>query len=245
MDYLLYIFLGFLQGIFEWLPISSKSIVALFADNAGTGFHPMDLAFFLHVGTLLATFVYFWRDIRDLILFKDKEFVKFFIIVSAISGTLGFVAYKTTRDVAIGPTLLLLMGCGLILTSFFQSRKIKVKMSKTMSAVVVGLLQSITAIPGVSRSGATIFGLSLTEHDPEKILRYSYLISIPVVLGAEIYLQKEQLVTFTPEIMVAVVSSFFFGLISLKVLLGLAKKVNFAKFTLFFGIICILGALIG
>jgi undecaprenyl-diphosphatase len=114
-----------------------------------------------------------------------------------------------------------------------------------MSAVVVGLLQSITAIPGVSRSGATIFGLSLTEHEPEKILRYSYLISIPVVLGAEIYLQKEQLVTFTPEVMVAVASSFFFGLISLKVLLGIAKKINFAKFTLFFGIICILGALIG
>lgn len=242
MDFLLYIVLGFLQGIFEWLPVSSKSIVSLVANNFNTGFHPLDLALFLHLGTLLATFVYFWKDIRDLILLKDKKFVKFFIIVSFISGTLGFLIYKTTKDFAVGPTLLLLVGLGLLLTSFFQSKKIKVKMSDNVFAIVVGLLQSITAIPGVSRSGATIFGLSLKETDPEKILRYSYLISIPVVLGADVYLQRENLVNLSPEILVGVLSSFIFGLISLKILLNLAKKINFSKFTLVFGLLCILGA---
>lgn len=242
MDFLLYAFLGFLQGVFEWLPISSKSVVSLVANNFNTGFHPLDLALFLHLGTLLATFIYFWKDIRDLILLKNKKFVKFFIIVSFISGTLGFFIYKTTKDFAIGSTLLLVIGLGLLLTSFFQSRKIKVKMGDNISAIVVGLLQSITAIPGVSRSGATIFGLSLTEDDPEKVLRYSYLISIPVVFGADVYLQRENLVNFSPEILVAVFFSFVFGLLTLKVLLDFSKKINFSKFTLIFGLLCILGA---
>ncbi|MDD4409282.1 MAG: undecaprenyl-diphosphate phosphatase [Candidatus Pacebacteria bacterium] len=244
MDYLFYIFLGFLQGVFEWLPLSSKSIVALFASNYNTGFHPLDLAFFLHIGTLLATFVYFWKDIKDMILLKDKKFLKFFIIVSFISGTLGFVVYKTTKDFTVGSTLLLVMGLGLLLTSFFQSRKIKLKLSETASAIVVGLLQAITAIPGVSRSGATIFGISLTEDNPEKILRYSYLISIPVVLGADVYLQKEKLISISPEIIVAIISSFIFGLVSLKILLNLSKKINFSKFTLIFGLLCIFGSLL-
>jgi undecaprenyl pyrophosphate phosphatase UppP len=84
----------------------------------------------------------------------------------------------------------------------------------------------------------------LTENDPEKILRYSYLISIPVVFGADIYLQKEQLVSLSPEIIVAIISSFVFGLISLKVLLDLSKKINFSKFTLCFGLLCIVGAIL-
>ncbi|MCK9578681.1 undecaprenyl-diphosphate phosphatase [bacterium] len=243
MDYLTYILLGLLQGVFEWLPISSKGIVSLYVNYSGIqGVNPLDLALFLHLGTLLATLIYFWKDIWDLILLKDKKFVKFFIIVSIISGTLGFVIYKLTKDFAVGSSLLLVVGLGLLLTSFFQSKKIKLKLSGTMSAVVVGLLQSLSAIPGVSRSGSTIFGLSLSENDPEKILRYSYLISIPVVLGADVYLQRENLVQFSPEVIVAVISSFIFGILTLKILLTFSKKINFALFTLIFGILCILGA---
>ncbi len=244
MDYIFYIFLGFLQGVFEWLPISSTSIVALVANTQELDFNPIDIAFFLHSGTLLATFVYFWRDIKNLILFKDKKLVKFFIIVSFISGTFGYLVYKSTSELAIGSTLLIIIGLGLLLTSFFQSRKIRFNMGENLSAVVVGILQALTAIPGVSRSGATIFGLSLTETDPEKILRYSYLISIPVVLGADIYLKRENLIALTPEIMIAVLSSFIFGLLTLKVLLTFSHKVNFSKFTLFFGVFCIISAII-
>ncbi|MCK9393236.1 MAG: undecaprenyl-diphosphate phosphatase [Candidatus Paceibacterota bacterium] len=246
MDYLVYIFLGFLQGIFEWLPISSKGIVSLFVSYFNIqNVNPLDLALFLHIGTLIATFIYFWKDIRDLILFKDKKFVKFFIIVSFISGTLGFLIYKLTKNFAAGSSLLLVVGLGLLLTSFFQSRKIKIRMSNTMSAITVGLLQSLSAIPGVSRSGSTIFGLSLSEDDPEKILRYSYLVSIPVVLGADVYLQRENLVQLTPEVLIAIISSFVFGILSLKILLAFSKKINFSLFTLFFGFLCIIGALIG
>jgi len=85
-----YILAGILQGIFEWLPISSEGIVALFTNFSLPEFNSIDFALFLHLGTLLAVVIYFWKDIRDLILLKDKNF-EIFIIVTFISGGLGFL----------------------------------------------------------------------------------------------------------------------------------------------------------
>jgi len=73
-----YILLGALQGIFEWIPVSSEGVVALFANFLAKDFNSVDLAIFLHFGTLLALFVYFFNDWKDLILIKNKEFYKFF-----------------------------------------------------------------------------------------------------------------------------------------------------------------------
>ena len=237
-----YILLGFIQGIFEWIPVSSEGVVALFSSFLIKGFNSVDLALFLHLGTLFAVIVYFWKDWIDLISLKDKEFLRFFIIVTVISGGLGFFVYKLAREISIGPGLLALMGLGLLLTSWFQKKNIKLKVNKDMSSVLVGLLQGLSAIPGVSRSGSTVFGLSLTESDPSLILKKSYLISVPVVAGSSLYLylQNPAIVSFS---WIAVVSSFVFGLLSLKVLLDISKKINFSIFTLIFGILCLIGAL--
>jgi len=238
-----YILLGFLQGVFEWIPVSSEGIVALFSSYFVKDFNSVDLALFLHLGTLLATLVYFWRDWIDLITFKDKDFLRFFIIVSFISGTLGFFVYKVARDVAMGSGLLVLMGLGLILTSWFQKNNIKLKINKDISSIIVGLLQALSAIPGVSRSGSTVFGLSLTENNSTEILRKSYIISVPIVLGSSLYLYLDN-PAIASSSWPAVIFSFIFGIISLKLLLDFSKKVNFSKFTFIFGILCLLGALV-
>ena len=238
-----YILLGFLQGVFEWIPVSSEGIVALASNYFIKDFNSVDLALFLHLGTLLATLVYFWKDWLNLITFKDKDFLRFFIIVSFISGTLGFFVYKVARDVAMGSGLLVLMGLGLLLTSWFQKNNIKLKINKDISSVIVGILQALSAIPGVSRSGSTVFGLSLTENNPAEILKKSYIISVPVVLGSSLYLYLDN-PAIASSSWLAVVFSFIFGIISLKLLLDFSKKVNFSKFTLIFGILCLLGALV-
>jgi len=238
-----YILLGFLQGVFEWIPVSSEGIVALASNYFIKDFNSVDLALFLHLGTLLATLVYFWKDWLNLITLKDKDFLRFFIIVSFISGTLGFFVYKVARDVAMGSGLLVLMGLGLLLTSWFQKNNIKLKINKDISSIIVGILQALSAIPGVSRSGSTVFGLSLTENNPTEILKKSYIISVPVVLGSSLYLYLDNpAIASSPWL--AVVFSFIFGIISLKLLLDFSKKVNFSKFTLIFGILCLLGALV-
>lgn len=239
-----YIIAGVLQGIFEWLPVSSEGVVSLFSDFSLEQANNVDFALFLHLGTVLAVMIYFWKEIRDLILFKDKKFIKFFIIVTLISGGLGFFVYKFASDLGGGPWLLFLMGCGLFLTSWFQKKRIKIKMSENMLAIIVGLLQAITPIPGVSRSGATIFGLSLSEDNPEKILKTSYLISIPVVLGSNLYLYFKNPGMISQGVLIALVFSFIFGMITLKLLMGFSQKINFSKFTFIFGVLCFLGVLV-
>lgn len=238
-----YIFTGILQGIFEWLPVSSEGVVALFSNFSMPDLNSVDFALFLHLGTLLAVAIYFWKDILDLILLKDKKFLKFFIIVTVISGGLGFFVYKFASNIGGGPALLFLMGGGLFLTSWFQRKKIKFKANENIAAITVGLLQAITPIPGVSRSGATIFGLSLFEDDPEKILKTSYLISIPVVLGVNAYLYLKNPALISGNAWLALVFSFIFGLATLKVLMGISKKINFSKFTFLFGCLCVLASL--
>ena len=237
-----YILLGFLQGIFEWIPISSEGVVAIFSSYLVKDYNSVDLALFLHLGTVLAAIVYFWKDWINLAQFKDKEFLRFFIIVTFISGTLGFFVYKMARDVSMGAGLLALTGLGLLLTSWFQKTNIKLKINKDVSSIIVGLLQAISAIPGVSRSGSTVFGLSLTESDPTEILKRSYMISVPVVIGSSLYLYIKDPVIASSS-WIAVIFSFIFGIISLKLLLDFSKKINFSKFTLIFGLLCLLGAL--
>lgn len=243
-----YILAGILQGIFEWLPVSSEGVVSLFSNFFIINTNAIDFSLVLHMGTMLAVIIYFWKDIRDMIFLKDKKFVRFFLIVTLICGSLGLLFYKFAKNFSFGPALLFIMGCGLFLTSWFQKHKIKIKMSPDTSAIIVGLLQSITSIPGVSRSGATIFGLSLAEDDPEKILKTSYLISIPVVLGANLYLylKDEQIkaTMFSLETLTALFFSFIFGLLTLKLLMVASKKINFSKFTFIFGCLCFLGVLV-
>ena len=237
-----YILLGFLQGIFEWIPISSEGVVAIFSSYLVKDYNSVDLALFLHLGTVLAAIVYFWKDWINLAQFKDKEFLRFFIIVTFISGTLGFFVYKMARDFSMGSGLLALTGLGLLLTSWFQKTNIKLNINKDVSSIIVGLLQAISAIPGVSRSGSTVFGLSLTESDPTEILKRSYMISVPVVVGSSLYLYIKDPVIASSS-WIAVIFSFIFGIISLKLLLDFSKKVNFSKFTLIFGLLCLFGAL--
>ncbi|MGI6297566.1 MAG: undecaprenyl-diphosphate phosphatase [Minisyncoccales bacterium] len=239
-----YILLGALQGIFEWLPISSEGVVALFSKFLIKDFNAVDLAIFLHFGTFFVVLIYFWKDWIKLISFKDNEFLKFFIITTIISGGLGFLIYDFAKQVVMGGGLLLLMGLGLFLTSFFQRKQINFSLDKKLAPYALGTLQGLSAIPGVSRSGSTIFGLSFFEKDPYKILKVSYLLSAPVVLGASIYLYLKN-----PDIVmqggwIALIFSFIFGFISLKSLLKLSQRIDFSKFTLIFGIICILGALL-
>jgi undecaprenyl-diphosphatase len=239
-----YIIAGILQGIFEWLPVSSEGVVALFTNFSLPQLNSVDFALFLHLGTMLAVIIYFWKDLRDLILLKDKDFVRFYIIVTIISGSLGFFVYKFAGYFVFGPALLFLMGCGLFLTSWFQRKKIKMKANNIIAAATVGLLQAITPIPGVSRSGATIFGLSLFEDDPAKILKTSYLISIPVVSGANAYLYLKTPAMFTANSAIALIFSFVFGILTLGTLMKIGKKINFSKFTFIFGCLCFLGVII-
>ncbi|MDD2274520.1 MAG: undecaprenyl-diphosphate phosphatase [Candidatus Pacebacteria bacterium] len=238
-----YFLLGALQGIFEWLPISSQGVMTIFSSFVDIEMSAIDFSLFLHSGTMLAVLIFFRKDWINLILLKDKELLRFFVIASIVSLSLGFVLYKTIGDIALGSGLLFLIGFGLLLTSWFQKKNIRLNISKDFNSIIVGLLQGLSVIPGVSRSGSTIFGLSLKENDPSEILKRSYIISLPAVAASTgyIFLNNPTISSFP---WITLLSSFIFGIISLKLLLGFSKKVNFSKLTMIFGILCIIGGII-
>lgn len=238
-----YIVLGILQGIFEWLPVSSEGVVALFSNFLIKDLNAVDVAIFLHLGTFFAVLIYFWKDWLKLLSFKENNLLKFLLIATIISGGMGFFIYGVAKEIVMGGGLLLLMGFGLLLTSLFQKKKIDFNLNKKYAPYLVGILQGLSAIPGVSRSGSTIFGLSLFEKDPYRVLKISYLLSAPVVLGSSLYLYLKNPEIVTGGGYIALIFAFVFGILTLRILLNLVKKINFSLFTFIFGIICILSAI--
>lgn len=239
-----YVVLGILQGIFEWIPVSSEGVVALFSNYFIQDFNAVDIAIFLHLGTFFSVLIYFWRDWLDLLKLKDVKFLKFFILTTIISGAIGFLLYDLSKEIVMGGGLLLLMGFGLLLTSFFQKKKVIFDLNKKWESFLVGIIQGISVIPGVSRSGSTIFALSFFEKDPTKILKISYLLSAPVVLAASGYLYLKNPGILFDGGWIALIFAFVFGVLTLKILFNLTKKMNFYLFTLIFGILCILSGIV-
>jgi undecaprenyl-diphosphatase len=98
-------------------------------------------------------------------------------------------------------------------------------------------LQGFSVIPGLSRSGITLFGLLNRGFDQEKALETSFLLSVPVVLAANAYLALNGF-QFRPEYLVSVAVAFVAGILSMHFLLALARKIDFSWFCWFFGVLC-------
>ena len=239
-----YLILGALQGIFEWIPISSEGIVALASQFLINKVNPIEIALFLHLGTLLAVLIYFRKDWQEVLIFRNSQLFYFLIISTFISLVIGYPIYKLIKNIAIGNSLLVLMGFGLLLTAYFYKTKRISEIGFNKLAIITGFLQGLAVIPGLSRSGSTIFGLSLGKIAPSEILKISYMMSAPVVFAMSIYLFLKNPVLII-EGWPSLISSFLVGFLSLHFLINLAKKINFFKFTLIFGLLCFLGAAIG
>jgi len=236
-----YVVLGIIQGIFEWIPVSSEGVVALASRFLVKEINPMEIALFLHLGTFFAVFLYFWKDWINLLKMKDLVLLRFLAISTMVSGAVGCGFYFFVKDVAVGSGLLLLTGLGLLITAFFHKSKISLNISFNKLSIIAGVLQGLAVIPGLSRSGATVFGLSLGNLDPKLILKLSYMMSAPVVLAMSVFLGFENHVLVAKSYP-AILSSFLTGIVSLRILLKVAEKINFFKFALFFSFLCFLGA---
>ncbi len=236
--------LGVIQGIFEWIPVSSEGVVALVSQFLNQGINPVDMALFLHLGTLLAVLVYFREDWIALITFRNRKLLLFLLISTPISLVVGFVFYKLIRTVAIGNSLLLVMGLALFLTAYFHKQERRLNWGMGKIALIAGFFQGLSVIPGLSRSGSTIFSLSLGRIDPSDILRYSYIMSVPAVVASTGYLFLEGSVPVLAN-WPALLFSFVVGFISLNFLINLSRRINFYQFAVFFGVLCLAGAIIG
>lgn len=202
------IILGLVQGLAEFLPISSSGHLAALQYIFGIdGSNVLTFTVMLHFGTLVAIFVVYWKDIVDLVkeLFatikdictgqgvqvnkNDTRKLGFMIITAsvptAIIGLLlnDFFESLYSRMTVIG-VCLIITGCGLFFAERYGGGKRTIKDMNFRNAFFIGLCQSVAIMPGISRSGATMIGGLACKFDRAFAVRYAFLISIPSVLGA-------------------------------------------------------------
>ena len=202
------IILGLVQGLAEFLPISSSGHLAALQYIFGIdGSNVLTFTVMLHFGTLVAIFVVYWKDIVDLVkeLFatikdictgqgvqvnkNDTRKLGFMIITAsvptAIIGLLlnDFFESLYARMTVIG-VCLIITGCGLFFAERYGGGKRTIKDMNFRNAFFIGLCQSVAIMPGISRSGATMIGGLACRFDRAFAVRYAFLISIPSVLGA-------------------------------------------------------------
>jgi len=231
--------LAVVQGLTEWLPVSSSGHLVITQKVLGVN-PPLIFDVMLHVGTLMVVLTVFRKDILEIIkAFVRRDFeteegkLALFIVVGSVPiAIIGFVFYDFLKSLfsnllAVGIALLI-TGCVL----FFSEKRIGNRKIGILDSLLIGLAQGITIIPGISRSGVTLATGLLRRVDKATAFKYSFLLSVPTVIGATVMESKELAVgnvDMTPLFLGAIISMIV-GYASLKLF---QKIVMSEKFHLF------------
>ena len=247
---------GAVQGITEWLPVSSQGIIVLLETNF---FNPDEgisaairYALFLHLGTFIAALIYFRRDVLRLLKglgrykdagAEDRNVLKFLIVSTAISGICGMALLRALaafeQQAAFGTKIITgFIGLLLVVTAIMEIRARhhgyrKERDLSLKDGILLGIVQGFSALPGLSRSGLTVSTFLLRRYDKTTALKISFLMSLPVVLLGNIALHWN-MAAFQVEALWGVVFSFLFGILTIHALLAFARKINFGYFVLTF-----------
>ena len=245
--------LGIIQGITEWLPVSSEGQSILFMlqyIHISPG-DAVSLAIFLHLGTMFAVLIKFREEFLS-ILNLNSGILRILIITAACSALTGIPCFIILKhSFTSGEYATLLIGIMLILTGIVlrlpssQSTHRMLEEITTKDLIITGLIQGFAILPGISRSGVTITTLLLRNIEQKSALTISFLISVPVVLGA-ILLDIGSISDIQSEsILIMFVTSFIAGYISMDLLIRFAERVNFSVFCIIFGIAAAISAVPG
>lgn len=184
-------FLGVVQGLTEFLPVSSSGHLVIAQRALGIGENGVALELVLHLGTLVAVCIFLRREIRSL--FTDRKLAGLVLITTAVTGIIGIAGHKFFADLFSRPELiaqqLIFNGLVLLLTRWFVSGSRE--RLNAGDAVVTGVTQALAIIPAISRSGMTIAALLFRKVDRKLCFTFSFLVSIPAIIGASLFEFKE------------------------------------------------------
>ena len=247
---LLSLLLGLVQGISEFLPISSSGhliLVSWFMDGKPL---PLAVNTALHFGTLLSVLIYFWKDwlqlllrTRDRIIYKKKSFeagvlLPALILGSVPAGLLGILGRHQIVALFHNP---LSVTAPLFLVGFilwYSDLKSPVNRSlpqlRIRDGIIIGLAQACALIPGVSRSGATIAAARFQGFDRDSAARFSFLLGTPAMGGAALLHIKDFLASWNdPAFISGVLCSFVVGCLTIRFFLAFIRKAGFLVFAIY------------
>lgn len=247
------IILGIIQGISEFLPISSSAHLIIFRDlfKIGSSISPnVALAFdiSLHLGTLLAIIVFFFKDFLNIAIKgftkgpKDKEGkVMWFIIVATIPAAIAGVLFEETIEKIIRSNYivialaLIIMGILIYLADRYFKKDKDIYDMNYKDALIIGCSQVFALIPGFSRSGTTIAAARTRGINREDSAKFSFYLSAPVVLGAVVLtLFKDGTMAIISAnlsiFVIGILSAFIVGLLCISFLLKYLRKNDFKLF---------------
>lgn len=246
---------GIVQGLTEFLPVSSSGHLYLIQTIMGTN---EDIGFFiwLHVGTLAAVMVYYRKSLLELITHpKSKKLL--YLLVASLPTFVIAVLFKLLMPTEIEKYLLPLgfLGTFILLLLSNPSKKAPLPLNSLgiHGALTVGTVQGLAVIPGLSRSGSTITALTKIGVNRDDAAEFSFLLSIPVILGGaggdllELITANSLTVTLGSDLyvkLVAVVISAISGLMSLSIVEGFLKKGTFRSFAYYLPIPLLLSILL-
>jgi undecaprenyl-diphosphatase len=248
------ILLGLIQGLTEWLPVSSSGHLVIAQELLKIKV-PLIFDVILHFGTLLAVFAFFWKDIVKILKslikldFKSEsgKLIKFIIIGTipvAFAGVIFHDIVKSLFQNLFAVSIALIInGILLFLTKFPKDKK---EMSY-LDSLIVGFAQAFALIPGISRSGSTISTGLLRGVKKEYVFKFSFLLSIPAILAANVWELNNTIISNTNvdfvSYFIGMIVAAIVGYISLKFLFQILKKEKFYLFSfycLILGIILLL-----
>jgi undecaprenyl-diphosphatase len=247
--------LGIVQGVTEFLPISSSGHLVLVPwllrwENPGLAFDAM-----LHLGTLCAVVAFFWRDLRDLVVaglasIKERSLgedprrkLAWCLVLGTVpAAVIGFVFNDLAEALFAAPVcagaLLLVTGALLAICERRGRLVAGLEAIGWTDALVVGFAQALAIAPGISRSGATMSAGLWRGLRREAAARFSFLLSTPIILGAGLYKLKDlgdtALAAESPVVLVAgFLAAVISGFLSIKFLLGYLRKGRLYPFAIY------------
>jgi undecaprenyl-diphosphatase len=226
------IILGIVQGVTEFLPVSSTAHLILFPwfFNWSGEVDTLTFDVALHAGTLLSLILCFWRDWIELITKKHRLF-GLIVLASIPAGAAGFFLNDIAEHDLRNPLLisLTLIAVGFLMLIAEKSNKYK-NMEKTglKDAIIIGIAQAIAIIPGVSRSGITISAGLFRGFEREAAARFSFLLSTPIIAGATLLHFKKAFISHGNHDLklfsIGIITSCITGFFAIKFLLAFLKR---------------------
>lgn len=263
MEWFEALILGLIQGLTEYLPVSSSGHLAIGSALFGVeGEENLAFTVVVHVATVFSTLVILWKEIdwifKGLFKFQMNDETRYVIniIISMIPIGIVGVFFKDEVEAVFGSGLMV-VGCCLLLTatlltfSYYYKPRQKATISKR-DAFIIGLAQACAVLPGLSRSGSTIATGLLLGDDKAKLAQFSFLMVIPPILGEALLdsmkLMKGEAIAGdipTLSLVVGFLAAFVSGCLACKWMINIVKKGKLVYFGIYCAIVGILTLILG